>query len=742
MSTRSAKTAAASKLQKIAAASGDEESEVYETDDLGSALSEEESDYGFEDRKGEPPAKRAKTSTGSTPRKQAATPAKAPLKRGKKSLSLLPTMPLDVLFEILGQLSPKDLLSVSRTNKLFRETLLSSGARTVWKCALKGQGVPECPSDLIEPRWTSLLFGTRCESCGAKNIQKVDFHLRRRVCVKCRKANLLVTSKARKVFPDCDEIVLDLIPSTNVGGWAHGHRSSSQFYWHSDIDEMTHTLATYIHDKYLGIPGAQNALSEFIKQRTAQVDEIHSSAIKFQEWFDRTASERYNETNYAKHERFKAIKTRFLDLGYHADDIQYIKWEKECNQKAALSDAIWKRIRPILEPTIIERRDERIERQTLQIRNRRRQLLFSCYTDYKASLSPLQWKYMPDMMELEEKDPFKTVMKSAYDLELTEADFAATLFPAAIAQIQDEWKAKLVQVLVEASEPGLVIASNCLDLATSVFCCMGTCQSEIYVVGTDDILSHNCGTYTSTSSFYSYEYKSRDFEIHPTGAKIARSLMICAGLDPEKMLASEMDNKDLRFACNPCQNNKVGYTWRNALAHRTRNHSGFGILPSNWRILSPDETAVLKQNEAKDPKWAMQKWQCSHCPAYMTSSNGWSGYSGVSRETAAQHVQTEHAITSPAVPTDIFYFEKTATPFRLPEKLKYAIPPPPQPPRPKGSALPARASDVVDKICLSCSSGSQAARNRLFMLSGVIAHLRAKHSVNDPQQGVHWAVKT
>ncbi|KAF9472579.1 hypothetical protein BDN70DRAFT_886846 [Pholiota conissans] len=715
MSTRSAKIAAALKLQKIAAASDDEESEVYESDDLGRALSEEEGDYGSEDkkgRKGMPPAKRAKT--GSTPRKQALAPAKVPLRRGKKSLSLLPTMPLDVLFEILGQLSPKDLLSVSRTNKLFRETLLSSGAKTVWKYALKGKGVPECPSDLIEPRWTSLLFGTRCESCGAKNIQTVDFRLRRRVCVKCRRVNLLVTSKARKVFPDCDEIVLDLIPSTEVGGWTNGRHSSSQFYWHSDIDEMTHTLATYTHDKHLGIPGAQNALSGFIEQRTAHVDKIHSSAIKFQEWFNLTALERYKETNYAKHERFKAIKARFLDLGYHADDIEYIKRKKECNQKAALSDA--------------------------SIRNRRRQLLFSCYTDYKASLSPLQWKYMPDMMELEEKDPFKTNMKSAYDLELTKASFAATLFPAAIAQIQDELKARLAQALAEASEPGHVLALDCLDLATSVFCCMGTCQSEIYVVGTDDILSHNCGTYTSTTYSQPYKYKSRDFEIHPTGAKIARSLIICAGLDPEKTLASEMDNKDLRFACNPCQNNKVGYTWRNALAHRTRNHSGFGILPSNWCILSPDETVVLKQNEAKDSKWAMQNWQCSYCPAFLTSPNSWSGCCGVSRETATQHVQTVHAIASPAVPIDIFYFEKRVTPFRSPEKLKYTIPPPP--PRPKGSVLPAHPSDVVDKICLSCSSGSQAARNRLFMLSGVIAHLRAKHSVNDPQQGVHWAVKT
>ncbi|KAF9472586.1 hypothetical protein BDN70DRAFT_818449, partial [Pholiota conissans] len=62
-------------------------------------------------------------------------------------------------------LTPKDLINVSRTNKLFHDTLYSRSARMVWKEALRGQGAPECPRDLIEPRLAILLFGTTCEVC-------------------------------------------------------------------------------------------------------------------------------------------------------------------------------------------------------------------------------------------------------------------------------------------------------------------------------------------------------------------------------------------------------------------------------------------------------------------------------------------------------------------------------------------------------------------------------------------------
>ena len=67
-------------------------------------------------------------------------------------------------------------------------------------------GAPECPNWMSEPAWAALLFEHVCQvykfkhrkesityllvefqSCGARNIQKIDFLLMRRVCLKCKK---------------------------------------------------------------------------------------------------------------------------------------------------------------------------------------------------------------------------------------------------------------------------------------------------------------------------------------------------------------------------------------------------------------------------------------------------------------------------------------------------------------------------------------------------------------------------
>ena len=62
-----------------------------------------------------------------------------------------------------GHLSPKDVITLTRTSKILRETLLSRNATTVWKAALSREDVPECPSWMTEPAWASLLFEPVCQ---------------------------------------------------------------------------------------------------------------------------------------------------------------------------------------------------------------------------------------------------------------------------------------------------------------------------------------------------------------------------------------------------------------------------------------------------------------------------------------------------------------------------------------------------------------------------------------------------
>ena len=108
------------------------------------------------------------------------------------------------MYKIFSALGPKDIINLSRTSKIFRDTLLTRNATTVWKAAREREDAPDCPPFLSEPQWAVLLFGYLCQVskdfdiynkpnpfvyqiCGAKNIQRVDFQLLRRVCVACKK---------------------------------------------------------------------------------------------------------------------------------------------------------------------------------------------------------------------------------------------------------------------------------------------------------------------------------------------------------------------------------------------------------------------------------------------------------------------------------------------------------------------------------------------------------------------------
>jgi hypothetical protein len=66
--------------------------------------------------------------------------------------------------QVFGHLSSKDLVALTRTIKLLRQTLLAPNATTIWKHARESIGAPECFEDFSEPQWAGLLFGgTQCQ---------------------------------------------------------------------------------------------------------------------------------------------------------------------------------------------------------------------------------------------------------------------------------------------------------------------------------------------------------------------------------------------------------------------------------------------------------------------------------------------------------------------------------------------------------------------------------------------------
>ncbi|KAH9831364.1 uncharacterized protein C8Q71DRAFT_300370 [Rhodofomes roseus] len=161
-------------------------------------------------------------------------------RRASAKLCKLPTLPLDIIYEILSLLTPIDLANLAHTDTAFRSTLTSPQASSIWKAARKRNGsVPDCPPNAGEVVWARFIYSTpNCEECDASHIHYVDFALRRRVCKRCKKQKFVYAPFFGRRFPDFDPEMLELIPHSNIGCSSTKRskaKADSKFYWEDDI---------------------------------------------------------------------------------------------------------------------------------------------------------------------------------------------------------------------------------------------------------------------------------------------------------------------------------------------------------------------------------------------------------------------------------------------------------------------------------------------------------------------------
>ncbi|KDR69740.1 hypothetical protein GALMADRAFT_145151 [Galerina marginata CBS 339.88] len=645
------------------------------------------------------PAKRAKTYSTSFASKKN-NQLQKPKSRQKKSLSLLLTMPLDVLYETFGQLNPKDILSLARTSKTIRERLMSRSALTVWKAAREHLDVPEPPSDMSEPAWAALLFGNVCHNCGAKNVQNVDFLLRKRLCLKCRKSGIVVESRLKTNFPALDRSILDLIPHTDIGGWANS-RSNSRFFWKEDVERMIQTVATQEQ--------TADKMEEFKEERKKLVKSVQFAARECREWVDNQDRERQMDKEILIEKRREAICKRFVELGYDEQDLTCLTFDEELRTPTQLTERTWQRIRPTLEPMVRQRQEQRIELELTALWDSRISMVDDLYEGYKRSLTPPQWKYLPGTHDICMLEPFARLIRAPAEPVISQEDFQqwidmlpemlsslseqkrkyfATMFPVASStQASDENPQGREILDTEASSVPPI--QNMMELATSVLECHGSYGAHEHcgLVGVEEFMTHHCDSewqsYSNSSAPWlgggDRNVRTKSIKFSVQGAKTASLLVQLAGLDPTTASTFDMDEKDHRFTCSRCSPRPGyhgwtadGYSWRRAISHDIQNyHRGKTwdvrrAEPCSWKILSNAIGDELKAKEVTDPKWDQALWTCGRCSIYMTDLQH--------RHDIVLHLATEHAIVEPEEPSDLFVFEQFPSDFT--ERIAYSVPGP------------------------------------------------------------------
>ncbi|KIO30663.1 hypothetical protein M407DRAFT_20380 [Tulasnella calospora MUT 4182] len=145
-----------------------------------------------------------------------------------------------------------------------------------------------------------------------------------------------------------------------------------------------------------------------------------------------------------------------------------------------------------------------------------------------------------------------------------------------------------------------------LELATSTFFCKSSSNHNgLPVCGGDDIDSHRCYTFPASGP----RYQCLSYDHRASSAVVA--LLAAANLDPNTT-ADQIDQLDLRFHCPslPDELHRLAMSWRDAAFHARRFDQ---LQPSAWEVLSPEETAAIKQKEEANTGDVRYRFRCNIC---------------------------------------------------------------------------------------------------------------------------------
>ncbi|KAG1803357.1 uncharacterized protein BJ212DRAFT_1549643 [Suillus subaureus] len=667
--------------------------------------------------------------------------------RRKKTPGLIVTVPTDILLEIFGFLEPIDLLHLFGTNKAFRMVLSSNNAVSVWKAARVNRGgVPDCLPGMSEVEWADLLFGGfHCQECGRKGIWEIDFGIRRRVCPRCLNENLVCDSAFPFEFPECDPIIMDLIPFSDIGRDDHDHITDCKFLWSDDVLKMAKELEAYLK------PGAEQALEGFKQSRKKYVDSdidvrflqvvlLNLMASKHiavcNAWAGKDYDRQLSRARELRNQNTELFQARLVDLGHNAKDVERMF---ECHHYGVLdeelTDARWKRLIPKVERKLAELEEEwRLENQR-KVSSVRESRLLAMYQKY---VRPLPQAIIPPPQDFLKLCDVAEFIKSPPTGD-TESDIQpcyafAERFPEFCAEYLHKRKLELTRLLALSTnilQDTTTLQSQRIDtpddmlmrLATSVFQC--THPRSFPLITWDKVQYHAHQSHTTSTS------TSCTFLISQRGVAAARSLLGLIGLDAQTTTATTMDDLHCRFFCSNCPpkpekggSYRIAMNWRQGVRPMFVFHYVDQQGPSHkeprWELLSTEQLQVIQSRCAPEYPGATQRvWRCNKCDVYHENPT--------TKADVINHIKS-HRIITPTEGIDFSYDQGVIE--KPPPAMKFFVTPQTKKPSKSSTTQKSKPPTKLKYLCQHCND-----LNRSFILEGVKQHLKVKHKIDSPSEG-------
>ncbi|KAF6743368.1 hypothetical protein DFP72DRAFT_933426 [Ephemerocybe angulata] len=492
--------------------------------------------------------------------------------RGRKDLSLLPELPLDILLQIFLLLDPEDLLQVMVANKDFYRTLVRPPLNIVWKLKREEYNAPEPAPGFTEAKWMAFLFNSECCVCGAL-YSGVEFFLLKRICRGCRKEHYLSREDFGRNFPDSDIALLDFVPCSYYGTQSEIWGGNEPYYWEHDVQETEtawKSLQKGISSKKRGAP---KRLEAFKKERREFIDKIKKAADSSNEW-----------ASYLREERVETLRT--AGTASFSTDLQISQTEVRI---PLIISPVFETLKEKYEKSIVKGRDERLRRLKIKATYTRCNILAKAWHSWLSlSTAPtsetLTYPRTHDLFHLPE---VKAILDLDPSIPVTTKDFQPIIddFPNIISRFIAKRTEDLTKQLPRSNYKK-DSSPHPLKLATSVFCKPSNLSPKReYGYGQGEQGEVHIGWDMLSTCHFSASENKKDVLLSsrlPGYSDIlsqhARMLVedVC-GFDPYTTTAKQMDAHDERFYCELCQESNdltrffggpweiESFTWRSAV---------------------------------------------------------------------------------------------------------------------------------------------------------------------------------
>ncbi|KAG6849552.1 hypothetical protein H0H93_007500 [Arthromyces matolae] len=381
--------------------------------------------------------------------------------RGHKGkLSGLLDLPIDVLFEIFGNLNPFDLLKLARTTKEFRRLLMNKGSKSVWKAALDSvTGLPPSPPEMSEPAWVHLVFDPHCNARSSLYYGE-SYHLTRSLGLQpsyrpyrrmdAQIAHILNTKADSS--PEFDP------PMSNLKNFPLEELLLTQPTKRDPmIKKYLARELMELKKKYIALNNDKSR-SAFIAERRKYVSDVQTHAKLCQGWAKSQVKDRSTELQQLKDMRLAAIIDKLTQLGY-AEEIASIRYPDSLEnhplvkKPQKLTERIWANIKEEMLQFMDAMHTKRLEREHDDLVLQRKPSAVAVFRDYVADQHPFT-DVMPSGLDFCSFGPVKVILEQPTEVTVDATSFAdvATLIPDFIAQWRNTLDGRLFDI--KNSVPG------------------------------------------------------------------------------------------------------------------------------------------------------------------------------------------------------------------------------------------------------------------------------------------------